>query len=104
MKIQFLPLATAWLFALVSPAAAGQQPLRLSDAQMDRVTAGAVGSATSLADALGNLQAQTLTFTLGSVDSGNGGAFAAGLSTASASSLLSPAAATSKSSAMARTP
>lgn len=103
MKAQFLPLAAAWMFALVSPATAGQ-PLTLSDAQMDRVTAGAVGSATSLADAWGNLEAQTLTFTLGSVDSGTGSALATGLSTASASSLLSPAAASSKSSAIARAP
>src|SRR5436305_6387488 len=64
MKAQFLPLAAAWMSALVTPATAGQ-PLRLSDAQMDRVTAGAVGSATSSADALGNLAAQTLTFVLG---------------------------------------
>jgi hypothetical protein len=69
---------------------------------MDRVTAGAVGSATSLADASGNLGAQTLTLALGSADLGS--ALATGLSTASASSLLSPAAATSKSAASARAP
>ena len=103
MKALFLPLATAGMFALVSPAAAGQ-PLRLSDTQMDRVTAGAVGSASGLANARGNLEASTLTFALGSVDSGTGGALATGLSSASASSLLSPAAAMSKSSAIARSP
>ena len=101
MKPQFLPLAAAWMSALVTPATAGQ-PLRLSDAQMDRVTAGAVGSATSSADASGNLAAQTLTFVLGSADLGS--ALATGLSTASASSLLSPATATSKSTAIARAP
>ena len=103
MKAQFLSLFAASMFALVSHATAGQ-PRALSDAQMDRVTAGAVGSATSLADASGNLEAQALTFTLGSADSASGSALATGLSTAAASSLFSPAAAASKSSAIARAP
>ena len=103
MKNKVLLLASAWSFALAGTAIAGQ-PVALSDAQMDRVVAGGVGSASSLADALGNLQAQTLTFSLGSADSVNGTALAMGLSTASASSLLLPAVATSKSSAIARTP
>jgi hypothetical protein len=103
MKNKFLLLASAWSFALSSNDIAGQ-PVALSDAQMDRVVAGAVGSATGLAEALGNLQAQTTTFSLGSADSVNRTALAIGLSTASASSLLLPAIATSKSSAIARTP
>jgi hypothetical protein len=103
MSNKVLLLASACSFALSSTAIAGQ-PVTLSDAQMDRVVAGAIGSATSLADALGNLQAQTLTVTLGSADSVHGSALALGLSTASASSLLLPARATSKSSAIARTP
>ena len=103
MKNKFLLLAGASIFAFASAAIAGQ-PVQLTDAQMDRVLAGGVASASGLAGALGNLQAQTLTFSLGSADSVNGTALAMGLSTASASSLLLPAVATSKSSAIARTP
>jgi hypothetical protein len=61
MSNKVLLLASACSLALSTTAIAGQ-PMTLSDAQMDRVVAGAIGSATSLADALGNLQAQTLTF------------------------------------------
>lgn len=103
MKDKFLLLAGASIFVFANAAIAGQ-PVQLTDAQMDRVVAGGVASATGLADALGNLQAQTLTFSLGSADSVNGTALAMGLSAASASSLLLPAVATSKSSAIARTP
>jgi hypothetical protein len=71
---------------------------------MDRVVAGAVGSASGVADALGNLEAQTVTFTLSSADALHGNALATGLSAASASSLLSPAAASSRSAAIARAP
>jgi hypothetical protein len=103
MKNKVLLLAFAWSFALASAASAGQ-PIVLSDAQMDRVVAGAVASATGLADALGNLEAQTLNFTLSSADAIHGNALAIGLSSASASSLLVPAVASSKSSAIARAP
>jgi hypothetical protein len=103
MKTKFLLLAGPWTVLLASAAIAGQ-PLSLSDAQMDRVVAGTVASATGLADALGNLEAQTLTFTLSSVDVVHGTALATGLSSASASSLLVPAVASSKSSAIARAP
>jgi len=103
MKNKVLLLASAWSFALSSTAIAGQ-PVALSDAQMDRVVAGAVASATGLADALGNLEAQTLTFTLSSADAIHGTALSTGLSSASASSLLVPAVASSKSSAIARAP
>lgn len=103
MKTKFGLLAGASTFAFAAVAIAGQ-PVTLSDVQMDRVVAGAVASASGLADALGNLEAQTLTFSLGSADSVNGTALAMGLSTASASSLLLPAVAASKSSAIARTP
>jgi hypothetical protein len=103
MKTKFFVVAAVSTLMLAS-AAIGGQPVPLSDAQMDRVAAGAVGSATSLADALGNLQADTVTLTLGSADSANRNAFAMALSAASASSLLSPAAASSRSSAIARAP
>jgi hypothetical protein len=103
MKNKFRLLLGASMFAFAGAATAGQ-PVVLSDAQMDRVVAGAVGSATGLADAFGNLEAQTLSFTLSSADAVHGTALAIGLSTASASSLLLPAIATSKSSAIARTP
>jgi hypothetical protein len=103
MNRKLLLLAGAFTFASASVADAGQ-PLMLSDAQMDRVVAGAVGSASGVADALGNLAAQTVTFTLSSADAAQGNALAMGLSAASASSLLSPAAASSLSTAVARAP
>ena len=103
MKQKLLLLASASMFALAGTAVAGQ-PLKLSDAQMDRVVAGVVGSAVGLADALGNLQAQTVTLTLGSADSARGNALAMGLSAASASSLLTPAVASSRSAAIAKAP
>jgi hypothetical protein len=103
MKNKLLLLVGASVLALVSGATCGQ-PLMLSDAQMDCVAAGAVGSATGLAVALGNLEAQTVTLALSSADSGHGTALATGLSAASAASLLSPAAATSRAAATARAP
>ena len=103
MNNKLLLSAGASTFALAGAAIAGQ-PLTLSDAQMDRVSAGAVGSASSVADALGNLEAQTVTLTLSSADAVHGNALAMGLSAASASSLLSPAAASSRSVAVARAP
>jgi hypothetical protein len=103
MKNKFRLLFGASMFAFPIAATAGQ-PVVLSDAQMDRVVAGAVASAAGLADALGNLEAQTLTFTLSSADAIHGTALALGLSSASASSLLVPAAASSKSAAIARAP
>ena len=103
MKNKLLLLAGASTFALAGAVVAGQL-VTLSDAQMDRVVAGAMGSAKGLADALGNLEAQTVTFTLGSADSVHGSALATGLSAASASSLLSPALASSRSAAIARAP
>src|SRR5438270_781459 len=97
-------MAASQLLCWVSAAA----PLSLVDTANDReavrLTDGAVGSATSLADAWGNLEAQTVTFALGSADSGTGSALPTALSTASASLLLSPAAATSKSAAMTQAP
>ena len=98
-----LLLVSASVFAVAVNAAAGQ-PVRLSDAQMDRVVAGTAGSAIGLADALGNLDAQTVTLTLSSADAVHGTALAIGLSAASASSLLSPATASSRSAAVARAP
>jgi hypothetical protein len=103
MKNKVLLLASVSSFALSSTAIAGQ-PVRLSDTQMDRVVAGAVGSAIGLADALGNLEAQTLTLTLSSADATHGTALAIGLSSASSASLLAPAVTSSKSSAIARAP
>jgi hypothetical protein len=103
MRNKFILFAAVSTLACAGTAIAGQ-PVRLTDAQMDRVVAGAVGSATGLAEALGNLEAQTLSFTLGDTDATQGTALAMGLSSASASSLLLPAVATSKSSAIARTP
>ena len=103
MKQKLLLFASASMFAVAGTAVAGQ-PLKLSDAQMDRVVAGTVGSAIGLADALGNLQVQTVTLTLSSADSAHGNALAVGLSAASASSLLSPAVASSLSAAIARAP
>jgi|SRR6516162_2490358 hypothetical protein len=103
MKNKVLLLAFVGGFAL-SGTAIARQPMRLSDAQMDRVVAGAVSSAVGLAEALGNLEAQTLTFTLSSADAAHGTALALGLSSASASSLLVPAATSSRSSAVARAP
>ena len=103
MKQKLLLFASASMFALAGTAVAGQ-PLKLSDAQMDRVAAGALASAIGLADALGNLQAQTVALALASVDSADGNALAIGLSAASASSSLSPAVAGSLSAAIARAP
>jgi hypothetical protein len=103
MKSKLLLLVGAFTFASAGFTNAGQ-PLTLSDAQMDRVVAGAVGSAAGVADALGNLDAQTVTLTLSSADAVHGNALAMGLSAASASSLLSPAAASSRSVALARAP
>jgi hypothetical protein len=103
MKSKLLLLAGALTFASAGVANAGQ-PMMLSDAQMDRVVAGAVGAASGVADALGNLAAQTVTLTLSSADSAKGNALAMGLSAASASSLLSPALASSRSAAIARAP
>jgi hypothetical protein len=100
---RMLLFASASTFAILGAAVAGQ-PVKLSDAQMDRVVAGAVGAASGVADALGNLEAQTVTLTLSSADSAQGNALAMGLSAASASSLLSPAAASSRSAAIARAP
>jgi hypothetical protein len=68
-----------------------------------RVAAGAVGAATGLADAF-NLESQTVTLTRGSADSAQGNAFAMGRSAVSASSLLAPAVASSRSAAIARAP
>lgn len=103
MKTKLLLLAGASTLAFAGAAAAGQ-PARLSDAQMDRVVAGAVGVASGVADALGNLDSQTVTFALSSADSAHGNALAMGVAAASASSLLSPAAAASRSAAIARAP
>ena len=103
MRNKLLLLAGAATVMLASAAGAGQ-PMVLSDAQMDRVAAGAVGSAASLADALGNLDAQTVTLALSSTDSVHGTSLATGLSVASASSLLSPAIASSRSAVTARAP
>ena len=103
MKKKLLLLVSVSTFILAGAPIAGQ-PLSLSDVQMDRVVAGAVGLATGLAGALGNLEAQTVTVTLGSADSAHGNALAMGLSAASASSLLSPAVASSRSAAIARAP
>jgi hypothetical protein len=103
MKNKLFLFAGASMIVLAGAALAGQ-PLTLSDAQMDRVSAGAVGSASGVADALGNLEAQTVTFTLSSADWVHGNALATGLSAASASSLLSPAVASSRSAAVARAP
>ena len=103
MKQSLFLFASAPILILAGTVVAGQ-PLKLSNAQMDRVAAGAVGSAIGLADALGNLQAQTVGLTLGSADSAHGNALAMGLSAASASSLLSPAVASSLSAAIAKAP
>lgn len=103
MKSKLLVLAGALTLASAGVANAGQ-PVMLSDAQMDRVVAGAVGAASGVANALGNLEAQTVTLTLSSADSAQGNALAMGLSAASASSLLSPALASSRSAAIARAP
>jgi hypothetical protein len=103
MKQKLFVSASASMLILAGTTVAGQ-PLKLSDAQMDRVAAGAVGSAIGLAGALGNLQAQTVTLTLGSADSVRRNALAMGLSAASASSLLSPAVANSLSAAIAKAP
>jgi len=103
MKNILLLLAGSSIFAIAS-ASSWAQPMILSDAQMDRVAAGAVGAATGLADALGNLGAQTVTLALSSADSGRGTALATGLSAASAASLLSPAVAMSRSAAIAQAP
>ena len=103
MKTKVLLVASAWSFAMAGIAIAGQ-PMALSDAQMDRVVAGAGGSAAGRSDALGHRQAQTVTFALSSADAAHGTALAVGLSSASASSLLVPAAASSKSFAIARAP
>jgi hypothetical protein len=102
MKTKSLLLASAWTFVLASAANAGQ-PLALSDAQMDRVVAaGGIAAATGQAGALGNLDAQTLTLALSSADQSSALAF--GLASAAASSSVVPAAATSKSSTIARAP
>jgi len=100
-KKLFLLAGAAVMFAGTTTAG---QPMLLSDAQMDRVAAGTIGSATSLARALGNLDAQTVGLTLTSVDKVHGTSLAMGVSTASASSLLSPAMASSQSAAIARAP
>jgi len=100
-KKLFLLVGVATLILASVPIAG--QPLSLSDAQMDRVTAGAVGAATGLADAF-NLESQTVTLTRGSADSAQGNAFAMGRSAVSASSLLAPAVASSRSAAIARAP
>lgn len=102
MKAQFLPLAAAWIFSLISPhGEAAPDAIGRADGPRD-------SRRCRLADefgiCMGNLEAQTVTFALGSADSVTGSALATGLSTASASSLLSPAAATSKSAAIARAP
>jgi hypothetical protein len=101
MKLKFLYLVSTWMFIAIGPAFAGKVVI-LTDAQMDRLAAGAVASATGLAGASGNLAAQTLTFTLSTVDPSQHSALATGLSTASAASLLSPAVAESISSAIAQ--
>jgi hypothetical protein len=103
MKKWLLLLAGASTFAFAS-AATGGQPMVLSDSQMDRVAAGAVGLATGSADALGNLEAQTVTLALSSADAVHGTSLATGLSAASASSLLSPAVASSRAVAIAHVP
>jgi hypothetical protein len=60
MKMKFcFALAGATLFVLASTANAGQ-PLVLSDHQMDGVTAGAAALSTSVAQAIGELDAITV--------------------------------------------
>jgi hypothetical protein len=102
------PRTTVWVFlgfaifsvGINGPAIAGEVKF-LTDAQLDRVAAGALGLATGMGSASGNLAAQALTFTLSTVDPLNQTVLATGLSTASAASLLAPAVATSGSSAIA---
>ena len=103
MKRDFLPVFATWTLLFLSPATAGNYVV-LTDAEMDRVAAGAAASAVSAADALGNLAAETVPFTLGAADSAHQSALAIGLSTATAASFLSPAVATSVSSVIARSP
>jgi hypothetical protein len=103
MQAPLLLVARTGLLLPIS-AATARQPLTLLDAQMDRMVAGSVASAIGLADGLCNLEAQTLTFTLGSADSLQSSAVAIGSSIASAASMLAPAAAISQSSAVARAP
>jgi hypothetical protein len=100
-KVSFFSLFATWMFVFAGSASAGKAVI-LTDAQLDRVAAGAVASATGLADASGNLAAQTLTFTLSTVDPLQHAVVATGLSTASAASFMSPAAATATSSAFAQ--
>jgi hypothetical protein len=88
------------MFVVNGPAFAGEVKF-LTDAQLDRVAAGALGLATGMGSASGNLAAQALTFTLSTVDPLNQTVLATGLSAASAASLFAPAVATSGSSAIA---
>ena len=74
----------------------------LTDTELQRITAGAIGLATGVASGSGNLAAQSLTFTLSTVDPLHQTVLATGLSTASAASLLAPAVAVSGSSAIAQ--
>jgi len=104
MKCALLPVFVTWTLLFLSPATAGHYVVVLTDAEMDRVAAGAAASAVSAADALGNLAAETVTFTLSAADSAHQSALAIGLSTATAASFLSPAVATSVSSVIARSP
>ncbi len=103
MKCALLPVFVTWTLLFLSPATAGHYVV-LTDAEMDRVAAGAAASAVSAADALGNLAAETVTFTLSAADAAHQSALAIGLSTATAASFLSPAVATSVSSVIARSP
>jgi len=100
-KASLLSLFATWMFVCAGPASAGETMI-LTDAQLDRVVAGAVASAAGFADASGNLAAQTLTFALGTVDPLQHAVVATGLSAASAASLMSPAAATATSSVFAQ--
>ena len=91
MKKFYALLAGGALLALTGTASVAQ-PLRLTDTQMDRVTAGAAGIANAVSLALGDVTAETINETSTNVNTQTHFAIGQAFSQALAASLLFQAA------------
>jgi len=67
MKAKLLSIVAAGMLLGMAGVASAAEPVKLSAAQMDAVTAGGIASATALADAYGKLNAATATAVLSTV-------------------------------------
>jgi len=68
MKAKLLSIVAAGMLLGMAGVASAAEPVKLSAAQMDAVTAGGIAEATALADAFGKFNAATATAVLTTVE------------------------------------